>query len=115
MARFARVVVPDVPRHITARGNRVRAHLAGRDDGLVRVDPIPRRVDDFAALIAADANSENAWSGAVRALRSSERTGRPLGNRDFVEDLERRPRRPLAKRGAGRKALAGPEDQPRLL
>lgn len=93
----------------------VRAHLAGRDDGLVRVSPILGRVEDFAALIATDASSETAWSGAVQALRSSERTGRPLGNRDFVEDLERRLQRPLAKRGAGRKPAQRPEDEPRLL
>jgi hypothetical protein len=40
---------------------------------------------------------------------------RPLGNKDFVEDLERRLKRPLARRGAGRKPLERPEEQSNLL
>jgi putative transposase len=30
----------------------VRAHLAGRDDGVVKVSPLLERVDDFAAFLA---------------------------------------------------------------
>jgi len=55
-----------------------------------------------------------AYDGALRAIRSAERTGRPLGAREFVQDLERRLGRPIARRGRGRKPAAPTADQPRL-
>jgi putative transposase len=79
----------------------VRAHLRGQDDGLAVVRPVLDRVEAFAGLIEAD---DEAWHApAIQALRAAERTGRPLGNADFVRDLEIRLRRPLARRGPGRK------------
>ena len=79
----------------------VRAHRAGANEGWVEVGPVLDRVEDFAALVSADPKIEARHSGQVQALRASERTGRPLGARDFVNDLERRPRRPLARRAPG--------------
>jgi putative transposase len=94
----------------------VRAHRAGANDGLVEVRPILDRVEDFAALVSADPEIEARHTGAVQALRASERTGRPLGARDFVDDLERRLGRPLARRGAGRRpSPAVSPDQATLL
>src|ERR1700722_20608852 len=62
----------------------VRAHLAGSNDGLVRVAPVLQRVGNFATFLHAnDGESEQ-----VRQLRRSETTGRPLGNADFIADLE---------------------------
>ena len=47
-----------------------RAHLAGRDDGVVRVAPLLARVPDFAGLLEA-AEDE----AAVLAIRRSRTTG----------------------------------------
>jgi putative transposase len=88
----------------------VRAHLKGEDDALVSVRPVLDRVEDFAGLIAGDADDP-----AFAALRAAESTGRPLGPADFVADLERRLGRPIARRAPGRKPAARPEDQLALL
>ena len=93
----------------------VRAHLAGVDDGLVKVRAVLDRIDDLAALLSADPETEDAYAGPLQALRASERTGRPLGPRDFVNDLERRLGRTLARRGAGRRSSAVAPDQATLL
>jgi putative transposase len=77
----------------------VRAHLAGTDDGLVRVAPVLDRVGDFATYLAQYGNDEAGFA----TLREAEGTGRPLGNRDFVADLEKRLGRPIARRAPGRK------------
>jgi putative transposase len=63
-----------------------RAHLTRKNNELVSVAPVLNRVDRFAALLESDSDD-----GAFRALRSSEASGRPLGNADFVADLERLP------------------------
>lgn len=78
-----------------------RAHLAGKDDGVVAVRPVLERVDDFAALLA-EATDE----GLFQRLRAAETTGRPLGTADYVADLERRLGRPIARRAPGRKPAA---------
>jgi putative transposase len=77
----------------------VRAHLAGRDDELVAVAPVLRRVADFAALIATADEDEPSFA----RVRAAEGTGRPLGNADFIAGLERMLGRPLARRAPGRK------------
>jgi putative transposase len=87
----------------------VRAHLAGEDDGLVRVRPVLDRVERFADLIESDAEDP-----AFAVLRAAEQTGRPLGAPDFVADLERRLGRPIARRPPGREPTARPEDQAEL-
>ena len=88
----------------------VRAHLARADDELVSVTPILSRVPDFAALVST-AGDERLYIG----IRSAERTGRPLGNSDFISGLERILGRPIAKRAAGRKRKTNIDDQPLLL
>lgn len=82
----------------------VRAHLAGRDDGLVRVAPALERYGSFAAFLgegAADGadGEEAAW----RALRRSETSGRPLGSASWIAGLEARTGRTLAPRKRGPK------------
>jgi putative transposase len=86
----------------------VRAHLAGRDDGLVTVGPVLERQRDFAALLA-DGQEEG-----FNALRLSEGSGRPLGTADFVADLERLLGRPIARRAPGRKPRGEPDRQTSL-
>jgi len=76
-----------------------RAHLAGRDDGLVRVAPLIERVGRFADLIAARSDV-----ALFTALRDAEGTGRPLGSDEFVAELERLTGRRLQRQKPGRKS-----------
>jgi putative transposase len=92
----------------------VGAHLRGEDDGLVIVRPVLDRVARFADLIDEDPVAGRPYDGALQALRSCERTGRPLGAPEFVKDLERRLGRPIARRGRGRKPAVKAADQPGL-
>ncbi len=65
------------------RWSSVRAHLAGRDDELVRVAPlIERTAGRFADLIETAPSTE-----ALSALRAAETIGRPLGSPAFLDRL----------------------------
>jgi putative transposase len=79
----------------------VRAHLKGKDDGLVTVRPLLERVPRFADLLAA---SEDPAEFA--ALRAAESIGRPLGPPDFLSRIARKLGRSVepAKRGRRPKA-----------
>ena len=88
----------------------VRAHLVGKDDGLVTVAPVLGRVERFAELIECEGESP-----AFAAIRAAEHTGRPLGTADFVADLERLLGRPIARRAPGRKPADRPVEQLGLL
>ncbi len=80
----------------------VRAHLAGKDDGVVAVAPVLERVGDLGAFLA-DAVDEAAL---FAPLRLSETTGRPLGGAEWIKGLETASGRTLAPRKRGRKAAA---------
>ncbi len=74
------------------------AHLRGRDDGLVEVQPMLSRVDDWAAYLL-DAGEDD-----IRVqISTNSRTGRPLGDALFVHTLERITGRALSCRPPGRK------------
>ena len=75
-----------------------RAHLGGRDDGVVTVAPILARIPEFAAMLQA-AEREQEFT----QLRRCERTGRPFGSKAFVADLERQLGRVIAEQRRGRK------------
>ena len=77
----------------------MRAHLAGRDDGLVRVAPLIERVALFVVLIGLETDQI-----PFAALREAESTGLPLGSDDFVVELERLTGRRLRRRKPGRKS-----------
>jgi putative transposase len=77
-----------------------RAHLAGLDDSLVRVQPVLERMPDFAGLLKQD------HEATFEKLRRSESTGRPAGAEDFVIGLEKILKRPIARRSPGRKPNA---------
>tara|TARA_B100000315_G_scaffold161841_1_gene150343 strand:+ start:108 stop:776 length:669 start_codon:yes stop_codon:yes gene_type:complete len=77
-----------------------RAHLAGEDDGIVRVAPLLKAVPDWAAFLAQGLADADAAS-----LRGGERTGRPLGSESFLKDLEARTGRTLRKGRPGRKKI----------
>ena len=83
------------------RWSRARAHLKGRDDGVVRVAPLLERVGDWRKFLRRGLDEDSR-----QTLRRHERTGRPLGSDDFVQTLERRTGRPLTKRKPGRKRKA---------
>ena len=72
------------------------AHLAGRDDGLVKVAPLLERAGDWQAFLQAGLDDPT-----LETLRGHERTGRPLGDASFVEGLESRLGRALARRKPG--------------
>ena len=60
-----------------------RAHLEGRNDGLVRVRPLLDRLDGrFADLLESEEAPER-----ETALRAAEGIGRPLGSDSFLDRL----------------------------
>jgi putative transposase len=77
-----------------------RAHLAGRDDALVKVAPLIERLGRFADVLGMDADL-----ALFAALRDAEGTGRPLGSEAFAAELEQLTGRRLQRRPAGRKAI----------
>jgi REP-associated tyrosine transposase len=85
------------------RWSSVAAHLAGDDDGLVRVAPVLERYGNFAALISATGDDEAAW----RRLRMSETSGRPLGSDAWLAAIETRTGRTLRPQKRGPKPRDG--------
>jgi putative transposase len=81
-----------------------KAHLTGHSDGFCDPKPLLDLVPDWNDLLAAGIARD-----AADALRASERTGRPLGSEDFIETLERKTGRVIAKRKPGPKAFGVPE------
>jgi len=59
------------------------AHLTGRDDALVQVAPMPELVPNWVTLLSTDCSATES-----EAFRRHERTGRPLGDDDFIARLE---------------------------
>ena len=80
------------------------AHLAGKDDGLVRVRPLLELVPRWGRHLSGDPDEET-----VRRLRRHEGTGRPLGGERFLQRVEKivgrllRPQRPGRKKKPRRK------------
>jgi REP-associated tyrosine transposase len=77
-----------------------RAHLAGRDDALVRVEPLLHRVPDWRRFLG------ELDGKAGEELRMHQTTGRPLGNDAFVDEMEIRLGRRLRALRAGRRPSA---------
>lgn len=70
-----------------------QAHLAATDDKLVSVTPLLEMAGDWRLFLAGAGDEER-----INDLRKHERTGRPLGTEQFVEQLESSLERTL-KRG----------------
>ncbi|MDA0261802.1 MAG: transposase [Proteobacteria bacterium] len=81
-----------------------RAHLAGRDDGLVTAAPLLALVPDWAALLRQKLGEDER-----DAIRAAERTGRPLGSAHFTAQLEKRLGRQFARAKPGPKRLGTKE------
>lgn len=80
------------------RWSSARAHLAGRDDGLVRVKPLLKHVDDWSAFLGVRLTGEE-----LEPIRAGERTGRPLASATFLKQIEKRLGRTLTKQKPGPK------------
>jgi len=80
------------------RWSSARAHLAGRDDEVVRVKPLLDRVDDWRSFLGKPLTEDER-----ELIRAHESTGRPLGSSVFVGRLEKRLGRTLARQKPGPK------------
>ena len=75
------------------------AHARGADDELVRVGPLLEMVNDWRGFIREDIAGEE-----MERIRQHERTGRPMGDMDFIEGIEKsicrvlRPQKPGPKK-----------------
>lgn len=76
----------------------VGAHLAGKDDELVRVKPLLDQVPDFANFV-----HEPVEDALFADLRRSEKTGRPVGSGEWMAAMERQVGRPIVLRKRGPK------------
>ena len=75
-----------------------RAHLAGRDDQLVKVAPLLTMIPDWCAFLNSAMPEEE-----LRDIRQHSRTGRPLGDETFLDRLEGMVGRLLKPQKRGRK------------
>jgi putative transposase len=76
------------------RWSSARAHLQGKDDGLVCVRPLLEIVGDWNSFLTQEVPESD-------SLRSHSRTGRPLGDQGFIEQCERATGRVLRPRRRG--------------
>jgi len=74
-----------------------KAHMKGRNDDLVKVQPLLRMVDDWRQFLSGDVSDEE-----YELLQRHERTGRPLGSMSFIERLENKLSRILTPQKGGR-------------
>jgi putative transposase len=73
-------------------------HIAGCDDDLVKVAPLLGMIGDWSNFLGQDTSEQEA-----EVFRLHERTGRPLGNDDFIGYLENMIARRLRKEKPGPK------------
>jgi putative transposase len=75
----------------------VRAHLAGRDDALVRVEPLLDIAPRFDALLQMSATEQAELAG----FETLSANGRPLGSSTFIDAAEAKPAQVKARTEAG--------------
>lgn len=73
------------------------AHMNGRNDELVTVQPLLKMVDDWRQFLSGDVSD---WE--YELLQRHERMGRPLGSKGFIERLENKLSRILTPQKGGR-------------
>lgn len=81
------------------RWSSARAHMEGKDDGLVIVKPMLERITNWSDYL----RDEDDDPSEIARLREHTQTGRPLGGADFIEKLEIVTGRVLARQKPGRK------------
>ncbi len=81
-----------------------RAHLDGKNDGLVDVQPLLDLIPDWKDFLAQPQTPDT-----LEHLRKHGRTGRPNGDADWVKRLEKLTGRTLAKQKPGRKPRPTPD------
>ena len=87
------------------RWSSAAAHLSGRDDGLAAAKPMLEMaggVRGWRKLLAQGLAPEEA-----DVIRKAERTGRPMGDREFEKALEKKLKRPIAKQKPGPRVERG--------
>ena len=72
------------------------AHMQGKDDRLVQVEPMLERVANWREYLAQELSAAE-----LRALRRHNRTGRPLGDDGFITRLEQTTGRRLGPQKPG--------------
>ncbi len=80
----------------------VRAQVTGQDDGLVNVAPLLQLVRDWQAFLAS--GQEQLFD----AVRTHERTGRPLGGEDVEQKISQVVGRDLTRKKPGHKRTKKP-------
>ncbi len=83
-----------------------RAHVSGSPDSLLSPCPLQKVIKDWSAYLAEGDSEED-----LEEIRKHERTGRPLGDKKFIETLERLTSRALLPRKPGRKKAAKTRDR----
>jgi putative transposase len=81
------------------RWSSAAAHVRGRDDALVRASPLNRLVPNWRGFLARVIREED-----IKVLRAHERTGRPLGDEEFLATLEKDLGRILRRQKPGPKS-----------
>ncbi|MCP4493631.1 MAG: transposase, partial [Gammaproteobacteria bacterium] len=77
----------------------VHAHLSGNSDGIVTIEPMQRRVENWKLFIAATNQANESH------FRRHTRTGRPLGDEGFVQQVSKLIGRDLIPKKPGRKKI----------
>ncbi len=75
----------------------VHAHLAGESDGIVTVETMQKRIDNWKEFITTANTSDE------ECFRRHERTGRPLGDEGFIRQVSKLVGRDLIPKKPGRK------------
>ena len=78
MARIARIVAPGYPHHITQRGNRRQQTFFNEENYLAYLE------EDWKSFLIKTIDTET-----IETFRKHERTGRPIGDKGFIEKMEK--------------------------
>jgi len=89
------------------RWSSARAHVQGIDDGLTDARALSGVHRNWRAMLRHGLEAGDLSDEAVEAIEAHQRTGRPLGGPAFIERLEKKTGRVLAKRKPGPKPKAG--------
>ena len=91
------------------RWSSVHAHLARKDDGLVTVAPMLNRIEDWRRYLAEQDPEET-----VEQIRKHTRTGRPMGENEFLDKLEQLTGQTLRKGKPGPKTIVPTQPMVRI-